>query len=634
MPNSNTIVSAAIYPAIGIARVGNAPRGYFFGPEIPGPHPMDEDDFRDPEGRIKRQAQRFRVYGLDADGNIVCELTAEHAKIEWQVEIANKKAAWYQFSQALDIPASQGDPRQGVNPQIDPLRNLSVSDRGQLAITPRARRISGCSSNADGEDGRYAFDDGRFFGTPVYLGELRTDSQGRLIFLGGRGHTAPAAGHEDAPLPGFGNNPWWHDDTSDGPVTARVQLGGEQIPVTGAWVLTAPPNYAPGIPAAVTGYDLVRDTAIRFDPGLNPAKPSFADDIFPLLRHFPLNEWVNAGFARDFGWGSPQDFRQPALVERLNDPSAAAKPLRESVFNRFRDAGYPFLQTNAWPPFYGDAVTLKSTTTDPREWMAVTPSQYAWLTAWAAGDFIPDGLPAPQDCSGQSSAAEQADGLSYAALNETLGEPFHPGCEFTWPLRHTMLFAAPFRIKYRANSPLDYGPSLSPESALAIGGPLDGSGPGDLTRWMACPWQTDTSSCLSAYSQYSGEYLPTFWPARVPNDVMTAEQYQVLSDPASSERQRRHAFDPQNRPKWLRGIVYDDNIPAQFIQDWNPRQVFTEHWWQVGILVRRPLLTGDAAYPDLVWVESGRSYQTPAAPAAGFTLKAYPQWHDDLRGRR
>ena len=60
--------------------------------------------------------------------------------------------------------------------------------------------------------------------------------------------------------------------------------------------------------------------------------------------------------------------------------------------------------------------------------------------------------------------------------------------------------------------------SLSlPAVALSADGPLAGSGPGDVTRWMAVPWQADTASCRSGY-QYGptpvDPYLPTFWAAR------------------------------------------------------------------------------------------------------------------------
>ena len=77
---------------------------------------------------------------------------------------------------------------------------------------------------------------------------------------------------------------------------------------------------------------------------------------------------------------------------------------------------------------------------------------------------------------------------------------------------------------------------MTSEIALAEDGPLHASGPGDLTRWMAVPWQTDTSSCLSRYKRDVDGYLPTFWPARVPNDVLDLESYQAVMDDASQSR--------------------------------------------------------------------------------------------------
>ena len=105
MSDSHQITQFAIYPAIGIARVGNSPQDFFFGPERPGEVPTG---YRDDGGRIKRQAARFRVYGLDAHGHVVEEITAAQAQVRWQVEVANKKAAWFNFDQALDIAESLG----------------------------------------------------------------------------------------------------------------------------------------------------------------------------------------------------------------------------------------------------------------------------------------------------------------------------------------------------------------------------------------------------------------------------------------------------------------------------------------------------------------------------------------------
>src|ERR1700709_19781 len=100
MSDTREITSFAIYPSIAVPRVGNSPEGYFFGPELPGPQPPDPDAYRDAGGRIKRQAARFRVYGLSADGSVVKEITAKEARITWKVEVANKKAVWFDFDQA------------------------------------------------------------------------------------------------------------------------------------------------------------------------------------------------------------------------------------------------------------------------------------------------------------------------------------------------------------------------------------------------------------------------------------------------------------------------------------------------------------------------------------------------------
>ncbi|MEM9821668.1 MAG: LodA/GoxA family CTQ-dependent oxidase, partial [Bacteroidota bacterium] len=100
------VKSVAIYPAIGIARVGNSSNEYFIGPTIPGQHPQDPNHFRDAEGRIKRQAAQFFIFAKDEHGQILGELTQQKdLTIDWRVDLANKKAAWYDFDLAMDIPA-------------------------------------------------------------------------------------------------------------------------------------------------------------------------------------------------------------------------------------------------------------------------------------------------------------------------------------------------------------------------------------------------------------------------------------------------------------------------------------------------------------------------------------------------
>ena len=618
----NKVKSVAIYPSIGIARVGNSPNEYFIGPIIPGVTAQDPDDFRDAQGRIKRQAAEFRIFGLDDKGNVLGELNESHdVAIDWKVDVANKKAAWYQFDIALDIPAAEGyydvngnaqNPR-GL-PTLCQKRNLYYDgSRKELMIEATARRISGKNTNQKGTGKGYIFE-GQIGKkqTDVYLGEVRTDEEGRLLFLGGRGHSAS---FEDKPLTTFANNEGWHDDTSDGPVDASVSWGEGKNKVTmeaaGAWVVVAPPNYAVGVQAFTTGYELLQDVQYR-NGTHKPNKTSFYKNVYPTLQHLTQNQWVNAGVSREFGWGSAYEFDNEALLEKLNDKSEKNRPFRQTILECFRDPTYTEMQAEAWPPLYGDAVTFNMNSTDPRNWYAVTELQYLHLKNWALGDFDEDQPIQPKKWDDMS-PVEQANGLTEAALEETLGGPFHPGCEFTWPMRNAIIFddKDPWRIKRRKNVKDDFGVALDSSIALGEGGPLDGSSPGDITRWMAVPWQSDTSSCLSAYRAYAGEYLPTFWPARVPNDVLTEKDYKTIQNPKTPKEKKIKAFSPSSRRKWLRGYIFTED--GQFIggnsisERMKGVTKFTEEWYKIGIILKKPLKSDTDLFPKEVWVESGRS---------------------------
>src|SRR5216684_9403791 len=92
-----------IHPAIGSTRVGNSPDGFFVGPEQPG-NPgnwggQQFNSFRDEQGRIKRQAARFRVFEYPEDGSAPKEVKIgpDLVNIEWRVHVANKKASFFTF---------------------------------------------------------------------------------------------------------------------------------------------------------------------------------------------------------------------------------------------------------------------------------------------------------------------------------------------------------------------------------------------------------------------------------------------------------------------------------------------------------------------------------------------------------
>ncbi|WP_396229731.1 LodA/GoxA family CTQ-dependent oxidase, partial [Frankia sp. CpI1-P] len=87
--------------------------------------------------------------------------------------------------------------------------------------------------------------------------------------------------------------------------------------------------------------------------------------------------------------------------------------------------------------------------------MTVTPTQYWQLEQWAKGNFDADyGTDddpgnAPARNLGDVDIAEQPSTLDRAALSFCLADAFHPGCEVTWPVRHTTMYSAPFRIRHR-----------------------------------------------------------------------------------------------------------------------------------------------------------------------------------------
>ena len=95
----NEITQFYIYPAIGIARVGNSPDQFFIGPEAPEQTYPKGFKFKDEKGQVKRQAARFRIYGLNKKGEVVKEITEDkETKITWAVHLANRKAINYQFA--------------------------------------------------------------------------------------------------------------------------------------------------------------------------------------------------------------------------------------------------------------------------------------------------------------------------------------------------------------------------------------------------------------------------------------------------------------------------------------------------------------------------------------------------------
>jgi hypothetical protein len=130
---------------------------------------------------------------------------------------------------------------------------------------------------------------------------------------------------------------------------------------------------------------------------------------------------------------------------------------------------------------------------------------------------------------------------------------------------------------------------------MAINGPLYGQSAGDLTRWMALPWQGDTAYCRSGYDFEYDPYLPTFWPARVPNQVLTEVDYNTLCDASQPMAIRIAAF--QNRPQWLRQLPSQSPAPEQMM-------FMISNFSQMGILEAKPRPEDMDWLPENIYVEN------------------------------
>jgi len=525
-----SIEKVAIHPSIGIARIGNSGEEFFIGPEVVDPDAQGHSYYRAADGSLKRQAARFRIYGYDADGRLVGELTPDaDVAIRWTVHLANQKSAWYQFHLPLDLPEADAAPSSL-------LRNAGVSARADLIIDPGPRSVAGPGQVGGSAQ---AFDTGEFMGVPVYLGELRTDEAGRLLVLGGRGVSASRTRPPSPPssLTGSQNNETWHDDTSDGPVRAKVTIGDREFDALPAWVIVAPPNYAPQQKSVRTIWDVMRDVFLQANPAKAPAQPSFNDDIRPIFERLANLQWVNAGYAAAFGWDGITDLTSPAMLRRLSDPSLANLALRQAVARQFRDprpapsgdpvaAGTP----NLLPWQFGDVAHPDSPT--PRQYSSLTATQLQFLKQnWVAGDFKADYPPPhpPYRDIASVPLPEQPDMLTRAALEFCIADAFHSGIEMTWNVRSATMYMPGEAFRFLP-APAGWteprlGLGFYPQEVVKVVGPLGAQVPGGVTRWLGVPWQADTAACKTVRATVFDPYAPSWWPARVPNHVITPGRY-------------------------------------------------------------------------------------------------------------
>ncbi len=565
------------------------PPQYFLASDLPGVSEVPKGGYKDPLGRVKKEVARFRVYAFNKAGEVIEELTANDARIEWRAEVANVKPAWYEFNNALDLG------KKYAIPSIHRNNDVTGGYREQLAIKPSPKSISGKNSNDD----KHNFDDGKFHDANVDLGHLQTDSEGRLLFFAGDGD---AQSYNNQPITTFANNNGWHDDTCDGVIRATVHINGNEFEAKPAMIAVTPPNFGQGLYGVVTMNDVVQNLFITEMGYPNPSENGveFWRDIYPILERMTNTQWVNQGFYMLFGKNSPSDFTNPDILNTLKNPDASSKPARTRVFEWFRNPESTEYTPAKVPPFYGDGFgNYEKIALDD---LPITVTQYNRLKQWMLGNFK-TGTPKKVIPFEKLSIAEQINALNQAPLEDCLGGPFHPGIELTWTMRVKHMWKEPYRLNVLPEGEpiqLDFGAILTPEIALAKDGPCSVNGPGSLTRWMGVPWQTDEASCLSGYTVSTYLPLPSFWAARVPNQVFAEDGYLRLQAGNVNTAQRLKHLD--YRQDWLRDIEADHLKRLEnMVEEWNHLGIITKQ--------EQPISNNKDGYlPEVCWVEMGRNF--------------------------
>ena len=321
-----------------------------------GPGP-DGGSYRDEKMDLKRQAQRFRIYGYDAQGSVVGEVdagSADVAEISWRVHVRNMKAANYAFQGAyLFDPAKyrnpdiEGDAASPVDRKkliIDPGPQV-ISSRNALPVHMKGDIFSGITEgmlpgylrycNFTPEDPSQPVTVRYTAARDIELGQLYLDHKKRLIFVAASGKSDcvttpkvqlsnpslifnPPNGPDNGEDPltnqfAYFNVPGWWDDTCGGEIDATVKLAngivlstrdgvenigdnGTRNAKNGAWVVTAPPKYSPYMYHVVSILDRVYEAFPQAAPNYKK-KTNFYRDVYPILSRASNYAWVSTAAA-------------------------------------------------------------------------------------------------------------------------------------------------------------------------------------------------------------------------------------------------------------------------------------------------------------------------------------------------
>ena len=495
----------------------------------------------------------------------------------------------------------------------------------------------------------------------VNLGTIEYD-EGTLIFYGADGISA-ALNPSDLNTDFADNSNWYDDICDGRVTASiHKKDTGEKFELndaySAAWVASAPPDYAPQIQPISTMYDLVTGASNEFHASeLATVFPM----MYRLYRMqwVNLGDFLAPSFKETIDELIASD-KFKYIYKK--EPKAEADAVREKIFNMFRDPAYNMANEPIIPsknttdlvnrgsgtdelklPYYpGDAIDYPGS---PAQWFAIPPMIYEQLRKWRDGDFYTpesfnfkniDEMGAFYRERFLDSANDEARKpllMTRAVLETLYGGGFHPGVELTWPMRHDEMYAenvetyklildnSDYKIgayglrEVRLNLASkeeqddifynDFGFSMTAEDVRKSMDERNKENwlwkvtPGDLTKWMGIPWQSDAGSCQAVYveKQYP---IPSWWAANLPVHVLTMDNYNKLLDPTILDDTKRNIY--ANRLEWLHtastgfiGYHAEGGYMNGLIN-------MVYQWKDIGVVTGRRLDLNIEGIPDIVYV--------------------------------
>jgi hypothetical protein len=249
----------------------------------------------------------------------------------------------------------------------------------------------------------------------------------------------------------------------------------------------------------------------------------------------------------------------------------------------------------------------------------LTDYQYYLLRQWAHGLFYNEKLEGWGDPDPWQPYANwvnrTARELDRGVISNFLGGSFCPGAEIGWVIRNPSIWVEPYRIKA---DPDFYNFGQTPAQANAFQGLVPDSDfafyagddlsqendfvtglqPGDLTKYMAVPWQSDFNECSMQPIDVTYENWNVIFPDSGNDKLMAREQ-----------RVWETLWWPAHRPlQTWEAASFVDGKPTYVWRDWTPGVPQTNagdlkmvsEWSRLGFVRRNPFLPPGDVTPAAV----------------------------------